>query len=78
MCVRKVVISMTVSKVRYALAYYTKHVYGVPKRYFTSDCDEVKAILSLTGSKTIRDRDIKALATLGIHLKEVRIPDSQK
>ncbi|MCK5296360.1 MAG: hypothetical protein KAJ75_05690 [Alphaproteobacteria bacterium] len=69
---------MTITKQRFWLAYYTKYVYGKPLKYFADESDEANAILSLIKSKTITDYHIGLLETLGISLKEVRMPDSHK
>lgn len=47
--------------------YHKRQVYGLEKLYIT-DPKQAQAVSALTGRKTIEQRDIDALAILGITL----------
>lgn len=53
--------------------YYIERVYGVDQKYVVNN-EQAAAIRTLTGKKTIADRDIYALIALGHTFKEVIKP----
>lgn len=55
------------------IKYYTKHVYGKPMHYVL-DTEKARALVSLTGHKTLLQSDMKALEVLGFTLEEVLLP----
>lgn len=54
------------------LQYFVRYVYGEPTMYLTGNGSE--EIRSLTGRKTITNRDLNTLTSLGFTLERVEDP----
>lgn len=50
------------------IRYYIKHVYGTPTLY---PIDYAQQLMTLTGCKTLREKDMSALKAMGFEFEQV-------